>query len=66
MELFELTEEIEGLFYNKSRNEQWNNALVLIGTILVNADKLDYKKVLNACKEEHEEFIKDFESQNKN
>jgi hypothetical protein len=60
MELFELTEELEGLFYNKSRNEQWENALVLIGTILANADKLDYKKVLTACKEEHEELLNDF------
>jgi hypothetical protein len=60
MELFELTEEIEGLFYNKSVLEQKQNALVLIGTILANADKLDYKRLLDLSKERYEEFLDDW------
>ena len=66
MKLFELTEEIEGLFYNKSVLEQKQNALALIGTILANADKLDYKKLLNLSKERYEEFLDDWSTKSIN
>jgi hypothetical protein len=66
MKLFELTEEIEGLFYNKSILEQKENALILIGTILANADKLDYKRLLNLSKERYEEFLDDWSDESIN
>jgi len=62
MELFELTEEIEGLLYNQTRNQQWDTATALIGTILANADRLDYKKLLYACMNEHQEILNELNS----
>jgi hypothetical protein len=59
MELFELTEEIEGVFYNKSEEERFQNAIVLIGHILVNCG-IDYENVLDEAKLDHEEFLQEF------
>lgn len=61
MELFELTEEIEGVFYNKSEEERFQNAIVLIGHILVNCG-IDYENVLEEAKLDHEEFLEEFET----
>lgn len=64
MELFELTEEIEGVFYQKDEEERFQIAIVLIGTILANCD-IDYENVLDEAKIDHEEFLQEFQTQQK-
>ena len=62
MELFELTEEIEGVFYNKSEQERFQNAIVLIGQILTSCG-IDYQNVLEEAKLYHEEFLQEWEKE---
>ena len=62
MELFELTEEIEGVFYNKSEQERFQNATVLIGQILTSCG-IDYQNVLEEAKLYHEEFLQEWEKE---
>jgi hypothetical protein len=59
MELFELTEEIDGLFYNKSKEEKLKNALVIIGAVLVNNMEYDHIQLLEWAKKDYEEFLSD-------
>jgi hypothetical protein len=62
--LFELTEEIDGLFYNKSKEEKLRNALVIIGAVLVNTSEYDHKQLLKWAKKDYEEFLQQLEKEN--
>jgi hypothetical protein len=62
MELFELTEEIEGLFYNKSKEDQLMNALVIIGAVLANTSDYDHTQLLEWAKEDYEQFLQQMEN----